>query len=315
MAAGGLVIADNDPATYSQHGRKLDQPALADLFPVTDKIHTQPHGKGHAAYLPNVINGYTTRLENDDHHGADIVETLLASYANERPTIQLLDEASRPRRDTLMRVFRRGQTTLVGLLRAQTAAADRPARTTMKLPDVRHVWDVRNRNYLGKIDTLKLNLDQQPRFFALLPHYPASVSLSSAGTTSPGGKLTLNGVVNSPIKTGFKNISRNARESGSREKPQSSAHRLINSETGSSSKESNIGHAVHIDVFGPDGDELEWFRQNVVFSRSTFRVVLPVSLSAKPGRYRIVVEHAITGTRSETSFDVITTPVAVPTKD
>jgi hypothetical protein len=281
VAAGGLVIADNNPATYSQHGRKLDPPALADLFPVTDKIHTQPHGKGHAAYLPNVINGYTTRLVNDDHHGADIVEKLLASYANERPTIQLFDQVGQPRRDTLMRVFRHGQTTLVGLLRAQTAAADRPARTTMKLPEVRHVWDVRNRNYLGKTDTLKLNLDQQPRFFALLPHYPASVSLSSVEATSPGGKLTLNGVVESPM----------------------------------SSKEPNIGHAVHIEVFGPDGDELEWFRQNVVFSRSTFRVVLPVSLSARQGRYRVVVEHAITGTRSETTFDVITPPVAVPTKD
>jgi len=282
VAAGGLVIADNDPATYSQHGRKLEQPALADLFPVTDKIHTQSHGKGHAAYLPNVINGHTTRLENDDHHGADTIEKLLASYANERPTIQLLDQVGQPRRDTLMRVFRHGQTMLVGLLRAQTAAADQPARTTMKLPEVRHVWDVRNRNYLGKTDTLKLNLDQQPRFLALLPDYPASVSLSSIETASPGGKLTLNGVIESPM----------------------------------SSKELNIGHAVHIEVFGPDGEELEWFRQNVVFSVSTFRVVLPVSLSAKQGRYRVVVEHAITGTRSETTFDVITPRVeAVPTKD
>lgn len=53
------MIADNDPATYSQHGRKLKEPALADLFPVTDRMHTLARGKGQAVYLPDCDHNRT----------------------------------------------------------------------------------------------------------------------------------------------------------------------------------------------------------------------------------------------------------------
>jgi hypothetical protein len=271
VAAGGLLIADNDPATYSQHGRKLDKPELADLFPATDRIHIQTYGKGHAAYLPNVINGYTDRLENDDHSGADSVADLLAKHAAQRPFIQLLDQNDEPRRDTLMRVFHNGETTLVGLLRAQTAAADHVARTTVKLPAVRHIWDIRSQTYLGQTDTLQINLDQQPRFLALLPDDPGNIRLQADTTVFPGATLTLRGVVGAEQPDG----------------------------------DTAMSHAIHVEVFSPDGTELEWHRRNVVFRGSAISVALPISLSAARGRYRIVVEHAITGATSETTFDVI----------
>lgn len=271
VAAGGLLIADNDPATYSQHGRKLNRPELADLFPDTDQIHIQTHGKGHAAYLLNVINGYTDRLENDDHSGADIVADLLAKHAAQRPPIELLDQNDEPRRDTLMRVFHNGETTLVGLLRAQTAAADHVARTTVKLPTVRHIWDVRSRTYLGQTDTLRINLDQQPRFFALLPDDPGNIRLRADTTVFPGATLTLRGIAGAEQSDG----------------------------------DAAMSHAIHVEVFAPNGTELEWHRRNVVLRGSTITVDLPISLSAAAGRYRIVVEHAITGATSETTFDVI----------
>ena len=271
VEAGGLLIADNDPATYSQHGRKLDKPELADLFPATDQNHVQTYGKGHAAYLPNVINGYTDRLENDDHSGADIVAELLAKHAAQRPLIQLLDQNDKPRRDTLMRVFHNGETTLVGLLRAQTAAADHVARTTVKLPAVRHIWDVRSQTYLGQTDTLRINLDQQPRFLALLPDDPGTIRLQAHTAVVPGATLTLRGSVGAAQPDG----------------------------------DTAVSHAIHVTVFSPGGAELEWHRRNVVFRGSAISVDLPISLSAAPGRYRIVVEHAITGATSETTFDVI----------
>ena len=46
------MIADNDSVAYSQHGRKLKEAAMADLIPVTDRMHTQVDGKGRAVYLP-----------------------------------------------------------------------------------------------------------------------------------------------------------------------------------------------------------------------------------------------------------------------
>ena len=278
VAAGGLVIADNDPATYSQHGRKLKEPALADLFPVTDRVHTQGYGKGQAAYLPNVINGYTSRLEKDDDSGADVVQALLTRYAGEKPSIKLWGPSGQSRHDTLVRVFRHGETSLVGLLRAQTPAAEKPVATILKLPGQRHVWDVRKGKYLGYSDAIPVQLDQDAKFLALCPQKPVSIDLevrldksdAPTKTISAGSRLEVIG------KIGF---------------------------SGGASG-TGIGQAVHAQVFSPDGEELEWFRSNVVFEGSTFRLILPLSQSARQGAYRVVVEHALSGTRGETVFQV-----------
>ena len=154
---------------------------------------------------------------------------------------------------------------------AQTAAADHVARTTVKLPAVRHIWDVRSQTYLGQTDTLRINLDQQPRFLALLPDDPGTIRLQADTTVFPGATLRLRGVVGAEQPDG----------------------------------DTAMGHAMHVEVFSPDGTELEWHRRNVVFRGSAISVALPISLSAAPGRYRIVVEHAITGATSEATFDVI----------
>ncbi len=53
---GGLLIADNEPGTFNQHGRKLSAPLLSELFPDFKKKTIVKYGKGHAVYLPNGIN-------------------------------------------------------------------------------------------------------------------------------------------------------------------------------------------------------------------------------------------------------------------
>ena len=66
----------------------------------------------------------------------------------------------------------------------------------------------------------------------------------------------------------------------------------------------SIAQAVHVRVYGPSGEELEHFRQNLVFDGPRFQVVLPVSLSEPPGRYRLEAEHVLTGMKAQTWFDV-----------
>ncbi|MBM81135.1 MAG: hypothetical protein CMJ78_11155 [Planctomycetaceae bacterium] len=271
--AGGLVIADNSPATHSQHGRRLKKPLLSDLFRPIDKDKASSVtaiGKGHAA-LVNVINDYTDRLEKDDFHGANVMANLLAEHANIRPTIRIEDSDGRPRRDTLVRIHRSGSTTIVGLLRAQTPKAEHPARSTLRLMEGQHIWDARTQTYLGMTDALKISLDQQPRLLVLMPSNPGAMTLStSASTLIRGSSLAVKGSV---------------------------------SFAGNADVES-IDQALHIRVFDSDDKELEWFRQNLIFRGHQFQFELPISLSAEPGRYRVVAEHAITGSRSETVFDV-----------
>lgn len=54
-----------------------------------------------------------------------------------------------------------------------------------------------------------------------------------------------------------------------------------------------MGQVVHMEVFGPDGKELEWYRQNVVFDGSQTTVSLPISYSEKPDKYAVKARHPI----------------------
>ena len=67
----------------------------------------------------------------------------------------------------------------------------------------------------------------------------------------------------------------------------------------------SMGQVVHVEVLDPDLKVKECYSCNVVFSGKQFVVKLPVSYSERPGRYSVVLEHAITGTKAETSFDVV----------
>ena len=272
VVEGGLVIADNEPGTFTEHGRKLEKPRLPDLFPTFSEIKVTHHGKGHAAYLPNILNGYIARLENCDYTGSDAVEALVKDYAGQGAPVELLWPNGLPRRDTFMRVFDNGSTKLVGLLRIVTSEGKEKDETTMVLPQKYHVWDIRGRTYLGFADRLDIQLDLQPRFFALLPANIKGMSMQSSGARVPGQALKLQ------VGIDFGDV--------------------MNLISGS------IRHGIHLEVFSPDGQELEWFRGNRLFSGGQLEVMLPISFSAKPGRYRIIAEHVITGMKAETTFDV-----------
>ena len=126
---GGLVIADNDPATYTEHGRKLEKGRLADLFPVTDRIHLERIGQG-----PRGLSSKRAqRLYRPARKGG------LQRFGRRCPTPARSMPASshrsncstsdgRPRRDVFARVFHNGSTQLLGLLCSDTAANQESSR-------------------------------------------------------------------------------------------------------------------------------------------------------------------------------------------
>ena len=61
--------------------------------------------------------------------------------------------------------------------------------------------------------------------------------------------------------------------------------------------------AWHLEVFGPDGAELECYRRNYVVSDGRPpKVDLPRALNAAKGDYRKVFTSALTGKRIEETF-------------
>jgi hypothetical protein len=269
---GGLVIGTNYPASYTEHGRKLARGRLADLFPVTDQDHLQVIGKGYSIYLVDAINGYTARLENDNHAGADRLADLLLKYAGQRPPVELDDPAGKARRDIFTRVFGRGSTRLVGLLGSDTKANQKPTPTVLRIPEKRYVYDVRNKEFVGYVDQVAFDMDLRPRMYALLAARVEAIEFAGPVVTAKSGtRLAMAGRV---------------RLSG--------ADPL-----------DKVSQAIHVRVYDAAGDELEWFRQNLLVSGEHFEVQLPLALSITPGRYRLVAEHAFTGVKAATSFQVL----------
>ena len=76
-------------------------------------------------------------------------------------------------------------------------------------------------------------------------------------------------------------------------------------ERGAAEAATDLAQAVHVRVYSPAGDELEYFRNNVLFEGRQFQVALPISYSEPPGRYLVAAEHAITGMKAKTWVDVV----------
>ena len=265
--SGGLVIADNEPGSFTEHGRALgEERRLADLFPDFVDSTIIEHGAGRAAYLPNGLNGYVKKLESGDFAQADPVQQLLAEFADQRPPIELLGPDGKPRRDVFSRLFEKDEIRLCGLLRAAIDDGSQNQKTTMILPEKAYVWDVREHECLGFGDRFELSLDLRPRFLAILPSRLGAMKLEIDGTPSAGAPLTIRGEVEAELNA--------------------------------------ITQAVHFRVYNSEGVELEWFRRNEIFDSRRFEIILPLSFSIEPGTYEVRAEHVLTGAAANIHFTI-----------
>ena len=271
VSAGGVVIADNEPGTCTEHGRVLKEGRLKELFPVTTKKNICKYGKGQAFYLGGEMNGYAARLARSNYTGSDSVALALKEGAGISPAVELVNEKGLPRRDTLMGLFSQGSATVVGLLRQLESENKEGAATTMILQQPYHIWDMREKKYCGHADRIPINLDLYPKCYALLPSNPGQMKLElDKPSVKQGETLTVKGEVKFE---GTKDVDA-------------------------------IGQAVHVEVLDPENQLKECYSRNLVFKGRRFLVELPVSYSETPGRYTIVIEHAITGMKAEACFDV-----------
>ena len=169
-------------------------------------------------------------------------------------------------------MFHNGSTKLLGLLCSDTAANQESSHTILKLLTKHYVYDVRNQDFLGFGDSITLELDLQPRFLALLPAKLESIEFRPVKQpVSAGTDLAITGTVQ------------------------------FNQEAGLGA----LSQAVHLRVLDAEGNELEWFRQNILFRGRTFTVELPLSRSLAAGSYRVIATHAFNGLETSTTFEVV----------
>lgn len=271
VSAGGVVIADNEPGSCTEHGRVLKEGRLKELFPVMNKKNITKYGKGQAFYMAGELNGYAARLAKSNYTGSDSVAVVLKEGAGISPVVELINEKGLPRRDTLMSLFSQGSATMVGLLRQLESENKEEAATTMILQKPYHIWDMREKKYCGYSDRIPINLDLYPKCYALLPSNPHQIKLEiDKPSVKQGETLKANGEV---TFEGNKEVD-------------------------------SIGQCVHVEVLDPENQIKECYSRNVVFKGRRFLIELPVSYSEAPGRYTVVLEHAITGAKSKAFFEV-----------
>ena len=172
-----------------------------------------------------------------------------------------------------MPIYVKGSARYVGMLRNSLSDGKSPDRTAVKLKQRYHVWDVLEHRYYGCVDAFEISLDMHPRFFALLPSNPIGFKLRPAKTTVRQGEaLRLTGA--------------------------------IDFDGGDEDEIARIGQVAHVEVTGPAGRELEWYRDNVLFDGFEFEIALPISYSERPGQFTIQAEHTVTGMLARAEFQV-----------
>ena len=273
VRAGGLVLADNEPGTYTQHGKKRENRLLKELFPDFSRVTVTPCGKGHAVYLAGKLNGYPDRMLAGDFAGSDGVEGWLRDLAGVEPAVRMRTADGKPVRNVRLTAFDIRGTRLVGLLRPHTSKDANDSITyTFDFGREYDVYDVtKGSAYLGRHAKMELALDHHAKMLALVPMKIVSAKLT-ATSAAPGGKIDLSLAVQT-----------------SNFKPQTS---------------NLLADAWHLEVFGPDGRELECYRKNYVVEGNAFAETLPVALNAAKGTYRVVMTSAVSGVKAETTLEV-----------
>ncbi|MFB3922033.1 MAG: beta-galactosidase [Terriglobia bacterium] len=280
---GGVLIADGNPGAFDEHGRKLAQPLLEDLFggPHTEQVTTKSVGRGKAIYLnADIQNYYRARLLGNEQPVRELVGRLLQENASP-PAYRLVDRSGEAFLGIETHDFRNGGIDIVGLhTNPQLSVADlgppetisnrrfeKPRTVSLTLPEEAYLYDLRLARGLGKLKQVTIQLD---------PYEPTLIAISPA----PFGRLN----VRAPDR-----VKRGA-----------TAQVGISLEGGSPA----ATHVFHVDVYEPSGKAAPQYSGNLLASHGRAAKVLPFALSDEAGPWEIRVKDILSGQSKAVTMDV-----------
>jgi hypothetical protein len=209
-------------------------------------------GKGKAVYLNGML-GYnmpSRRLLRDLLAAADVSTPVrVTSGGDEKMGYEWT-------------TFRRGDLEVVGILRLR----DETEPTRVKLGRTSHLYDVRNRRYLGCTDTAQFDLTQKAAaVLAAVPYRITGVEARvTPGEVTPGGPVSIMARVQGAASPG--------------------------------------DHVLRIEVYDPAGRLSRAYTGNFLAAGGQFQRVLHTALNDPSGRWRLVVTEVFSGQRAETEF-------------
>jgi hypothetical protein len=255
---GGTVIADGEPGTFDEHGRRLKTPALADIFPrpAAGAATQSAFGRGEAINLP--------APRPRDHDGSKRLRDIFAAAGIE-PMVSLIRSDGRPTDDVETYIFNNGGVTIVGLLRdldesdaTRPNPPDEPETVELKLPRPYEVYDVRAQRALGHTARPKVAIASVAPVVLVLSERPLPEP-SIAGPPS----------VHAGDRAQFR-ISLN----------------------GKSAAALNV---FHIEVVDPDGTAVPYYGSNLLAANGTASYTLPLAINDQAGAWTIRTIDLLTG--------------------
>jgi hypothetical protein len=160
---GGVVIADGEPGVFDEHGRRVTNALLSQVFhgPATRSGVNFAFGKGKAIYLSLSNGRYRESTQRIDR----ILET-----AGMRTPFPVVGADGRPTNDVETHIYKNGGLTVVALQRDFRSRSIPGSRETvvLTLPRPFNVYDLREQKALGNTERLELKLGSvEPVLLAL----------------------------------------------------------------------------------------------------------------------------------------------------
>ena len=281
---GGTVIADGDPGAFDEHGRRLQQSQLADLFAASHENALTEHafGRGKTVYLKaNVIDYHRDRVVGKGRETRDLVARILHG-AGVQPTFQVTDEQGRPVSGVETHSFQNGAVTIVGLLNNPDLRIDelgppefrsnehfaQPRLLKLRLPEPLAVYDVRGGKSLGRQSQLAVDLDPyEPAIYAICPEPLPEITIVAPSQTKRGETA-----------------------------------RIGISVTGTSPAAMLI---LHVEARNPTGQVVRYYSGNVRATEGRAAWDLPFAYNDVEGRWKIEVRDALSGTLRSAGINVL----------
>ena len=161
--------------------------------------------------------------------------------------------------------FRRGEITVLGVLRLREEAEP----TVIKVGRPSHLYDVRNKAYLGSTDTARIDLTHRAAaVLALMPHQITGVQVRVApATVKPGRSFELTARVQADAGTPG-------------------------------------DHVLRVEVIDPAGVLSRAYTDNVLAVNGVFSREIQTALNEQLGTWRVAVTDVISGKTATTALDV-----------
>jgi len=280
VAQGGVVIADGMPGTFDEHGRRLGQGLLADLFGASD-AGGRAFGRGQVILMKaSVLDYHRDRVVGKGHETRDLIAGLMRA-AGVSPAFAVTDEEGKLASGVETHQFRNGDVTILALLSNPDLRVDelgppdfrsnehfaRKRSLKVTMPGTLLVYDVRSGKSLGSQGELRVGLD---------PYEPVIFALST---------------------NGFPEMTVRAPE------------RVARGETGDAGISFDGGtpaatHVVHVEVTDAGGRMIPFYSGNLLAPAGHGAWSIPVAHNDTTGKWKVRVRDLLTGETRNAEFEV-----------